>query len=296
MLGPGELDEAVCGRRGLLQGVEVCIKSRCLVPSLTLIYSSMDAVSALTRPKTAAYTSRAIFESWVSTYMGGFLCATQCSAEDIYAARCGVVHTTTRRSRLSREKAGVRTFVYYWREGPRPDATAPPARGAVQLCVEDLRDAGGLDPGAPACQPAQERSAEHPSIARCRVTGPAPAPAGLVVALRLHHGAEGAAHHVSGQEDHGPGRPGRQTALPVPSPHAAARHRLLLRQPGRGHQEHPGVPRPPEHLPHRQVHRAIARAVQGVLEGLAAPASLPRRVRAVRGAPGRGASRARSSC
>ncbi len=141
MLGPGQLDEAVCGQRGLLQGIEVCIKARCLVSSQTLIFSAIDAVSALTRPKTDAETSKTVFESWVSTYTGGFLGATHCSAEDIYAARCGVVHTTTRRSRLSRKKVGVKTFVYYWRGGPRPDAMASPARGALQVCVEELRDA-----------------------------------------------------------------------------------------------------------------------------------------------------------
>jgi hypothetical protein len=141
MLGPGELDEAVVGQRGLLPGIEACIKARCLISSLTLIYSAIDAVSALTRPIKAADTDKAIFEAWVKAYMAAFLTATNCSAEDVYAARCGLVHTTTRGSRLSRSKAGVRTFVYYWRHGPRPDSAVAPAHGALQVCVEDLRDA-----------------------------------------------------------------------------------------------------------------------------------------------------------
>ena len=141
MLGPGELDEAVAGQRGLLRGIQCCIDVRCLVPALTLIYSAMDVVSALTRPKGAADTDKNVFQAWVSTYMSPLLTAVGCSAEDIYAARCGVVHTMTRRSQLSRTKAHVRTFVYYWCDGPRPDPSALPAQGAFQICVEDLHEA-----------------------------------------------------------------------------------------------------------------------------------------------------------
>jgi hypothetical protein len=141
MLGPGDLDEAVAGPRGLLRGIERCIEGRCLVPALTLIYSAIDVVSALTRPQNASDTDRTFFQAWVTTYMSAFLTATGCSAEDIYAARCGVIHTMTRASRLSRTKAHVKTLVYHWHRGPRPDSMKPPANGALQICVEDLHEA-----------------------------------------------------------------------------------------------------------------------------------------------------------
>ena len=140
MLGPGKLDEAVRGERGLLPGIEACIKALCLVPSLTLIYSAIDVVSALTRPQDKPETNRTFFKDWVKAYMRDFLATTGCSDEDIYAARCGVMHTMTRSSGLSK-KGSVKTLVYYWRDGPRPDSTAPPALGSVQICVNDLYDA-----------------------------------------------------------------------------------------------------------------------------------------------------------
>jgi hypothetical protein len=97
-------------------------------------------VSALTRPQDASDTDKDVFQAWVTNNMSAFLTTTGCSAEDFYAARCGVVHTMTRVSRLSRTKAHVKTLVYHWRDGPRPDSMAPPAQGALQICVEDLHE------------------------------------------------------------------------------------------------------------------------------------------------------------
>jgi hypothetical protein len=141
MLGPGELDEAVRGQRGLLAGIEACLERRCLVSSLTLMLSTIDVVSSLTRPESAASTTRSVFMRWVQEYMAEFLNAVGCSAQDICAARCGVLHTGTRRSGLSRRQADVKTFVYYWRDGPRPDPLTPPAAGAVHVCMNDLHEA-----------------------------------------------------------------------------------------------------------------------------------------------------------
>lgn len=67
------------------------------MPALILLYSAIDIVSSLDR---AGNKGRDRFIRWVDTYLlpGTSL---KCTAFEIYAARCGVVHTMTSESDLS---------------------------------------------------------------------------------------------------------------------------------------------------------------------------------------------------
>src|SRR5262245_54755366 len=87
-----DLLEVIRGDRGMLRGIDVCCNAECLVSAMTLLYAAIDAISALTRPTTVADTSRRFFIDWVDDYLvpTGKL---KCSSTDLYAARCGVVHT-----------------------------------------------------------------------------------------------------------------------------------------------------------------------------------------------------------
>lgn len=50
MLVDADLDEIITGKRGMLRGIDACLETQCLVSAVALIYSTIDALSALTRP------------------------------------------------------------------------------------------------------------------------------------------------------------------------------------------------------------------------------------------------------
>ena len=132
------LDEIVNGERGILRGVEVCLKHECLVSGVSLIFSAIDALSALTWPKSQPDTDREVFKKWVTKYLQpeSYL---NCNADDLYAARCGVLHTYTADSRESRNHK-ARPIVYQWQDGPRADASTPLPKDTLIVRVEALHN------------------------------------------------------------------------------------------------------------------------------------------------------------
>lgn len=50
MLVDADLDEIITGKRGMLSGIDGCLETQCFVSAVALIYSTIDALSALTRP------------------------------------------------------------------------------------------------------------------------------------------------------------------------------------------------------------------------------------------------------
>ena len=129
------------GERGLRAGVRACQQAKCVVSALTLIYSAVDALAALTRKETQTKATRAEFLAWTRAYLlpelGGSL-----SAEDIYGARCGVVHTLAPTSDLSK-KGEAKLIIYKWRHGHRPDdpQLLERARSATVVEIEALVEA-----------------------------------------------------------------------------------------------------------------------------------------------------------
>ena len=118
-----ELAEVVNGRRGILTGIDLCLRQECLVSAVALIFSGIDSLAALTRPIDAANTSRSVFIAWIEQFLlpGSGL---GCSAIDFYAARCGVLHTHSADSDLQRQ-GSARPLIYEWRQGPSADAQVP---------------------------------------------------------------------------------------------------------------------------------------------------------------------------
>src|ERR1017187_2461079 len=116
MLVDPDLNEILNGPRGMLKGVDVCIQAQCLVSAVALIYSTIDALSALTRPSSAADTNRDIFINWVKKYVRPRK-RLQCSAADLYGARCGILHNYGVYSRLRRQ-GKAKAIIYKWKDGP----------------------------------------------------------------------------------------------------------------------------------------------------------------------------------
>jgi len=99
---------------------------RSAFPALLLLYASMDIVASLSRPINHADTNNKIFKAWMDDYMlpGSGL---PCSSEDIYAARCGILHTLSVASANSRSGAARRiNYVDKFAEVPRLQALFKP--------------------------------------------------------------------------------------------------------------------------------------------------------------------------
>src|SRR4030042_3081313 len=89
-------------------GIEACLEKKLELPALVLIYSGIDVVGWLASPD--EYASDRTFIEWADTY---FIKAKafSCTAIDLWAARCGLVHTLTPYFRPSR-KPRPRLFSY----------------------------------------------------------------------------------------------------------------------------------------------------------------------------------------
>ena len=136
-----ELNEVVNGKRGMTRGIQVALDAQCLISAIALMFSTIDALAALSRPIDADDTTREHFAAWCDRYLQ----STQvlgCESVDLYAARCGVLHTYGHESRLGRQ-GRARSLVYEWRQGPRADASVPLPEDAIVIAVEALHSALG---------------------------------------------------------------------------------------------------------------------------------------------------------
>lgn len=135
------LDKVWRGERGMRVGIRACENAKCVVSALTLIYSAVDALAALTRKATGTRATRKEFLDWVEAYLipelGGDI-----SPLDVYGARCGVVHTYGPNSDLSNSGA-AKVIIYKWRTGHRPDdpILAQRAKSATVIEIENLIEA-----------------------------------------------------------------------------------------------------------------------------------------------------------
>jgi hypothetical protein len=133
------LDIVVNGDRGMLRGIDVAVEASCLVSAVSLMFSTLDALAALDRPIGRASTDRSVFLKWVERYIRPAE-SLGCSAMDLYAARCGVLHTYSAESDLQREGKAQR-LIYQWGEGPPADASVSLPKDAIVITVEALREA-----------------------------------------------------------------------------------------------------------------------------------------------------------
>jgi hypothetical protein len=91
-------------------GVETCLQNNLSGPALILLYSGIDTAGWLDSDK--QYATRSSFINWVDKYL---LRAKPlaCTALDLYAARCGLVHIFTPDSQLSAQ-GHARRICYSW--------------------------------------------------------------------------------------------------------------------------------------------------------------------------------------
>jgi hypothetical protein len=139
MLVEPKLDEVVNGKRGMLTGIRTCLQSECLVSAVTLMFSSLDALAALTRPIGTQSTNGAVFKAWVDRYIKP-ASSLGCTADDLWGARCGVLHLYSPDSDLSAQNKARRIY-YQWDAGPAADAASTIPNGSLVIVVEKLHQA-----------------------------------------------------------------------------------------------------------------------------------------------------------
>ena len=119
----------------LLGAISKCVRGGFHLPALILIYATIDAMAWLDRDEKAEDVTRRDFVQWVGTYLlpNSDL---GCTATDLYAARCAIVHSYSSESSSSR-KGQAKTISYAWgtarEETMRFAIARSPLRDKVQV-------------------------------------------------------------------------------------------------------------------------------------------------------------------
>ena len=105
-------------------------KSKRTLPGFLLLYTSIDILASLTRPEHTEATSGHLFKDWVNAYMLP-KSSLPCTADDLWGARCGLLHTLTAESDMSRSKrAKMLSYIGDDLEAERMQKKHDPARGS----------------------------------------------------------------------------------------------------------------------------------------------------------------------
>jgi hypothetical protein len=123
----------------LFAAIHHCYENELLMPCLVLLCSGIDVMASLEASRGSGVGDR--FENWVSRYMLKRK-SLPCTAKELYAARCAVVHTFTPDSHISKiGNARVIGYVFGGADLKKLDeATVLLGRetGQVNLRIEDL--------------------------------------------------------------------------------------------------------------------------------------------------------------
>jgi len=84
----------------LFGAINSCEANKFVLPALMLIYSGIDILASLERRKGEG--TKASFTRWVDEYLLKAV-SLPCTSLELYAARCGILHTLTPESDLSRK-------------------------------------------------------------------------------------------------------------------------------------------------------------------------------------------------
>jgi hypothetical protein len=96
----------------LLTGTEVCVRAKLFSPALVLVYSGIDVAGWLYASDPTTRTGPR-FTKWVTQYLLPAGPELEVSAQELYGARCGLLHNFSSESHLSRQ-GKVRQIQYTW--------------------------------------------------------------------------------------------------------------------------------------------------------------------------------------
>jgi hypothetical protein len=115
----------------LTESIDLLLGQRHTRSALILLYTTIDILGSLLRPKSVPNTAGKYFKKWATDYMIK-PCGLQVTADDLWGYRCGLLHTHTLSSDYSR--AGRAREISHFRGVPTPK---------VSQEFETLRRRGG---------------------------------------------------------------------------------------------------------------------------------------------------------
>jgi hypothetical protein len=115
--------------------IGILLKERRTLPALILLYAAIDSLGSLLRPETKPDTDGTYFKKWADDYVIN-PSRPKFKSEDLWAARCGLLHQYTPSSKLSRE--GRAQQLHYFRTNGN---TIPPA---MQYAFKEIEKQGKI--------------------------------------------------------------------------------------------------------------------------------------------------------
>ena len=123
--------------RGIKAGITKTFDEKLLGSSLILIYTGIDTMAWLDMPPNQTGVTRRDFINWVEAYFDQrFL--KQITGEELYSARCAVVHTYTVESSMT--QSGTRVLLYKLGGTPPVNYVPAVAPDHVGLDMRYLKD------------------------------------------------------------------------------------------------------------------------------------------------------------
>jgi hypothetical protein len=125
----------------LTKTIEDCLKNKEKISCLILFYSTIDIMAWLSRDPHDADSTREDFIRWVEEFLlpGSGL---DCKGEDLYAARCAVIHSYTQVWGISQNnKVGANKIHYIWSKVSNSTAKknkSKPTDETISIPVESL--------------------------------------------------------------------------------------------------------------------------------------------------------------
>jgi hypothetical protein len=118
----------------LLEAIDDCLTKKRSLPCLILLFSAIDIISSL-EPGGA---SRSAFMEWTDKYLLK-AASLPCTPLDLYGARCGILHTFSPESDLSR-KGHARRICYAWGNAKTDDLERTAKGIGSGDCVVHVRE------------------------------------------------------------------------------------------------------------------------------------------------------------
>lgn len=101
----------------MLRSIDLCYQNTLITSTLILIYSAIDCMAALNRPiGHNSKVQKKDFLNWCEKYIIPHL-DFDCSPIDLYSARCGLLHTYSPDSSLTKSNK-ARKLYYSWGNAP----------------------------------------------------------------------------------------------------------------------------------------------------------------------------------
>jgi len=130
---------------GIRRGIQVALDNDCFGSAVILIYAGIDAMAFLNMPGNQEDVESCDFIEWVDKYIK-FPCKEQLTGNDLYGARCGMLHSYSAFSRMSRN-GECRNIGYMDHSVPEIRFNPEISKSLVLVSIEGLAKAffEGLD-------------------------------------------------------------------------------------------------------------------------------------------------------